>query len=145
MSVATILPNKKLSQLYYSFITKQLPSFSLLSSAVVCIQIKAFLPVANVPLCASALTQFGSSHSIFRFGVLQLRLHRCETIHLEVVASKAGYLNILRDRVCALFILQAKAVRIALSPSTRLLNILRVPGFALNVVVEPFTPLLTLT
>jgi hypothetical protein len=52
--------------------------------------------------------------AIFRFGVLQLRLHRFETIYFEVVASKVGYLNILQDRVCALFILQAKAVRIAL-------------------------------
>jgi hypothetical protein len=41
-----------------------------------------------------------------------LRLHRFETIHLEVVASEVGYLNILQDRVCALFTLQAKAVRI---------------------------------
>jgi len=52
--------------------------------------------------------------TIFRFGVLQLRLHRFEILHFEVVASKVGYLNILQDRVCALFILQAKAVRIAL-------------------------------
>ena len=51
---------------------------------------------------------------IFRFGVLQLRLHRIEGMHLEVVASEVGYLNILQGRVCALFILQAKAVRIAL-------------------------------
>jgi hypothetical protein len=29
-----------------------------------------------------------------------------------MVASEVGYLNILQDRVCALFILQAKAVRI---------------------------------
>jgi hypothetical protein len=50
--------------------------------------------------------------TIFRFGVLQLRLHRFETMHFEVVASKVRYLNILQDRVCALFILQAKAVRI---------------------------------
>ena len=35
-------------------------------------------------------------------------------MHLEVVASKVGYLNILQDRVYALFILQAKAVRLAL-------------------------------
>jgi hypothetical protein len=48
----------------------------------------------------------------FRFRVLQLRLHRFKTIHLEVVVSEVGYLNILQDRVCALFILQAKAVRI---------------------------------
>jgi hypothetical protein len=33
-------------------------------------------------------------------------------MHLEVVASKVGYLNILQDRVCALFILQAKAGRV---------------------------------
>ena len=52
--------------------------------------------------------------TIFRFGVLQLRLHWFETIHLEVVASEVGYLNILQDRVCALFTLQAKAVRIVL-------------------------------
>ncbi len=50
--------------------------------------------------------------TIFRFGVLQLRLHRFETMHVEVVAFKVGYLNILQDRVCALFILQAEAVRI---------------------------------
>ena len=50
--------------------------------------------------------------SIFRFGVLQLRLHRFETIHREVVTSELEYLNILQDRVCALFALQAKAVRI---------------------------------
>jgi hypothetical protein len=31
-----------------------------------------------------------------------------------VVASKVGYFNILQDHVCALFILQAKAVRITL-------------------------------
>jgi hypothetical protein len=31
-----------------------------------------------------------------------------------VVASKVGYLNILQDRVYALFILQAKVVRLAL-------------------------------
>jgi len=51
-------------------------------------------------------------NSIFRFGVLQLRLHWFETIHLEVVASEVGYLNILQDCVCALFTLQAKTVRI---------------------------------
>jgi hypothetical protein len=50
--------------------------------------------------------------TIFRFGVLQFRLHRFERLHLEVVASEVGYLNMLQDRVCALFILQAKAVRI---------------------------------
>jgi hypothetical protein len=29
-----------------------------------------------------------------------LRLHQFETIHLEVVASEVGCLNILQDRVC---------------------------------------------
>lgn len=43
-----------------------------------------------------------------------MRLHRFDGLHLEVVAFKVGYLNLLQDRVCALFILQAKAVRIAL-------------------------------
>lgn len=41
-------------------------------------------------------------------------VHRFETIHLEVVASEVGYLKILEDRVCALFTLQAKAVRTVL-------------------------------
>jgi hypothetical protein len=39
--------------------------------------------------------------TIFRFGVLQLWLHRFERLHLEVVASKVGYLNILQDCICA--------------------------------------------
>jgi hypothetical protein len=52
--------------------------------------------------------------TIFKFEVLQLQLYRFETMHFEVVASKVGYLNILQDRIYALFILQAKAVRIAL-------------------------------
>ena len=50
--------------------------------------------------------------TIFRFGVLQLRLHWFEKPHLEVVASKVGYLNILQDCICALFILQAKVDRV---------------------------------
>ena len=33
-------------------------------------------------------------------------------MHFKVITSKVGYLNILQDRVYALFILQAKAVRI---------------------------------
>ena len=52
-----------------------------------------------------------TSKLYFRFGVLQWRLHRFETIHLEVIGSEVGYVNILQDRVCALFTLQAKAVR----------------------------------
>jgi len=46
-----------------------------------------------------------SLETIFRFGVLRLRLHRFETIHLEVVTSKVRYLNILQDHVYALFTL----------------------------------------
>jgi hypothetical protein len=55
--------------------------------------------------------------TIFRFGVLQLRMYRFETMHFEVIASKVGYLNKPQDRVCVLFILQAKAVRIAILQS----------------------------
>jgi hypothetical protein len=50
----------------------------------------------------------------FRFGVLQLRVGRFETLHLEVITSAVQYLSILQDSVCALFIVQAKVVRIAL-------------------------------
>jgi hypothetical protein len=56
------------------------------------------------PKC-SATNHPAYLETIFRFGVLQLRLHRFERLHLEVVASKVGYLNMLQDRVCALFIL----------------------------------------
>jgi len=35
-------------------------------------------------------------------------------MYFEVVPSKVGYLNILQDCVCDLFILQVKVVRIAL-------------------------------
>lgn len=39
--------------------------------------------------------------NIFRLGVLQLRLHRFEITHLEVVASRVGYLKVLQDRIYA--------------------------------------------
>jgi hypothetical protein len=51
--------------------------------------------------------------SILLFGVLQLRVYRLERLHLEVIASKVLYLNILHNSISALFILKAKAVRIA--------------------------------
>jgi hypothetical protein len=44
-------------------------------------------------------------------------MYRFETMHFEVIASKVGYLNKPQDRVCVLFILQAKAVRIAILQS----------------------------
>jgi hypothetical protein len=43
--------------------------------------------------------------TVFRFGVLQLQLYRFEITHFEVVATKVGYLDILQNRMCALFIL----------------------------------------
>lgn len=41
-------------------------------------------------LWASKLTR-----NYFRFGVLQLRLHRLKRLHFEVVASEVGRLDIL--------------------------------------------------
>jgi hypothetical protein len=43
-----------------------------------------------------------------------LHVHRFEILHLEVIASKVLYANMLQDGVCALFILQAKVVRLSL-------------------------------
>ena len=43
-----------------------------------------------------------------------MRVGRFEALHLEVIASEVQYLSILQDSVCALFIVQAKVVRITL-------------------------------
>jgi hypothetical protein len=41
--------------------------------------------------------------TIFRFGVLQLRVDRVERLHLQVIAFEVYYFNILQDNVHALF------------------------------------------
>jgi hypothetical protein len=50
--------------------------------------------------------------TIFRFGVLQLRVDRVERQHLKVIAFEVYSLNILQDNVRALFMLQAKVGRV---------------------------------
>jgi hypothetical protein len=52
------------------------------------------------------------AETIFRFGVLQLRVDGVEIVHLRVIASEVYYFNILQDNVRALFILQAKVGRV---------------------------------
>jgi hypothetical protein len=55
--------------------------------------------------------------TIFRFGVLQLRVGRVEILHLKVIASKVYYFNILQVNVRALFILQAKVLLVVVHPT----------------------------
>jgi hypothetical protein len=43
-----------------------------------------------------------------------MHVHRFGILHLEVIASKVLYANILQDGVCDLFIPQAKVVRLSL-------------------------------
>jgi hypothetical protein len=55
--------------------------------------------------------------TIFRFGVLQLRVGRVEILHPRVIASEVYYFNILQVSVRALFILQAKVLLVAVHPT----------------------------
>jgi hypothetical protein len=60
------------------------------------------------------------AETIFRFGVLQLRVEllrveqlrvdRVKILHPRVIASELHYFNMLQDSVRALFILQARAL-----------------------------------
>ena len=55
--------------------------------------------------------------TIFKFGVLQLQVSQVKILHPKVIASKVYYFNILQVSVCALFILQAKVLLVAVHPT----------------------------
>jgi hypothetical protein len=50
------------------------------------------------------------AETIFRFGVLQLRVGRVEILHPRVIASEVHNFNILQNSVRALFIRQARVL-----------------------------------
>jgi len=48
--------------------------------------------------------------TIFRSGVLQLRVDQVDILHYRVIGPEVHYFNILQDSIRALFILQARAL-----------------------------------